>query len=213
MTLVEGLAAPPEHLDPELRLLVARSGLSTGLVESALDLLQVREHEFGRDDVDVPNRIDRAGDVDDVVVLEATDHLHDRVHLSDVREELVAETLALARARDESGDVDETQRGGNDLLGRDQRLDAGKARIRNWNHADVRLDGAEGVVLGLDARRRQGVEQGALADIGQADDAAFHELRPPRRGAASNVRARPQARRFSDGAGIVADPDGESSGR
>ena len=43
----------------------------------------------------------------DVRVLEAADHLHDGVHLADVREELVAEAFALARALHEAGDVHE----------------------------------------------------------------------------------------------------------
>ena len=49
-----------------------------------------------------------------------------------------------------------------------------EARIGHRHLADIRLDGAEGIVGGL--RRRgvgQGVEQRRLADIGQADDAAF----------------------------------------
>ncbi len=40
--------------------------------------------------------------------------------------------------------------------------------------ADVGLDGAEGIVGRLRGRRlRQRVEEGGLADVGQADDAAF----------------------------------------
>ena len=57
------------------------------------------------------DRVDLAGDVDDVVVLEAAHHVGDRVDLADVGEELVAEALALRRAGDEAGDVDELDRG------------------------------------------------------------------------------------------------------
>ena len=53
------------------------------------------------------DRIDLAGDVHDVGVLEAAHDMRDRVGLADVREELVAEALALRRARDEARDVDE----------------------------------------------------------------------------------------------------------
>jgi hypothetical protein len=38
---------------------------------------------------------------------------------------------------------------------------------------DVRLNRAERVVLGRDASLGQGIEKGRLADVGQADDAAF----------------------------------------
>ena len=48
-----------------------------------------------------------------------------------------------------------------------------QARIGHFDHADVRLDGAEGIVLGRDAGLGQRVEEGGLADVRQADDAAL----------------------------------------
>jgi hypothetical protein len=54
------------------------------------------------------------------------------------------------------------------------------ARIRHLDHADVRLDGAERIVFSRDAGLGQGVEQGGLADVGQADDAAFETHGNPR---------------------------------
>ena len=52
-----------------------------------------------------------------VLILEAAHDLHDRVDLADVRQELVAQALALARAFDQPGDVDELDRGRDDRLG------------------------------------------------------------------------------------------------
>jgi 2-polyprenyl-6-methoxyphenol hydroxylase-like FAD-dependent oxidoreductase len=46
-------------------------------------------------------------------------------------------------------------------------------RVGQLDHADVGLDGAERVVLGGDAGLGQGVEEGGLADVGQAHDAAL----------------------------------------
>ena len=47
-------------------------------------------------------------------------------------------------------------------------------RIGHRHIADIGLDGAEGIIGRLRRRRLgQRVEQGGLADIGQADDAAF----------------------------------------
>jgi hypothetical protein len=60
-------------------------------------------------------------DVHDVVVLEDPDHLADRVAVADVGQELVAQALALARALDDAGDVDEVD-GGRDGLGRPEQL-------------------------------------------------------------------------------------------
>ena len=76
----------------------------------------------------------RAGDVHDVVVLEAAHDVRDRVGLADVREELVAEAFALRGAGDEPGDVDELDRRRQDLLRLDDRrrapADAGPAPAR-----------------------------------------------------------------------------------
>ena len=47
-------------------------------------------------------------------------------------------------------------------------------RVGHADVADVGLDGAERIVGGLGRRGlRQRVEEGRLADVGQADDAAF----------------------------------------
>ena len=83
-------------------------------------------------------RVDVAGDVDDFGVMEAADHVQDRVGLADVREELVAQAFALAGAFDDAGDVDELHGGGDDGV----RLDHGRrcgpcarrerARCRRW---------------------------------------------------------------------------------
>ena len=59
----------------------------------------------------------RARDMVHVGVLEAAHHLHDGVDLADVGEELVAESLALARALDQTGDVHELDRRRNDDVG------------------------------------------------------------------------------------------------
>ena len=61
-------------------------------------------------------RIDPAGDVDDVGALEAAHDVRDRIHLADVRQELVAEALALRGAGDQPRDVDELDRRRHDLL-------------------------------------------------------------------------------------------------
>ena len=55
--------------------------------------------------------IDPALDVGDVAVLEAAQHVDDRIDLADVGEELVAEPFALGGAADQPGDVDELDLG------------------------------------------------------------------------------------------------------
>src|SRR3546814_9938587 len=54
-------------------------------------------------------------DMLDVVILEAAQDVDDRVDLTDVAEELVAQPLALARAAHQPGDVDEAALGFDNL--------------------------------------------------------------------------------------------------
>jgi len=93
------------------------------------------------------------------------------------RAEVSALRQALARlarqAGHQPGDVDKLDDGRNDSFGLDDRCERLQARVRQFDDADVRLDRAERIVLGRDAVLRQRVEQGRLADVGQADNAAF----------------------------------------
>ena len=55
-----------------------------------------------------------------------------------------------------------------------RRASSFKPRVRHGDLADVRLDGAERIVRRLRRRGlRQRIEQRRLADVRQADDAAF----------------------------------------
>ena len=116
-----------------------------------------------------PIGIDAAFDMGDVVILETAQHMRHRVHFADIGQELVAQPFALGRAAHQPGNVDEGDAGGNDLgrtgdLG--QRV---QPRIGHRHIADIGLDGAEGIIGRLRRRRLgEGVEQGGLADIGQA---------------------------------------------
>ena len=139
----------------------------------ALDGGEVGQGEFGDDGLDVGDGVDAAVDVDDIGVVEAADDVDDGVGLADVGEELVAEAFAFAGASDEAGDVDEFDDGGLDLLGLDDFSELGEAGVRDFDDADVGLDGAEGVVGSFDAGFGQRVEKGGFADVGQADDAAL----------------------------------------
>ena len=112
--------------------------------------------------------IDAARHVHDVGVFEAAHHVRDRVGLADVRQELVAQALALRRAGHQARDVDEFHRGGHDLLGLDDLRQRVEPRIRHRHDAHVRIDGAERIVLRRDLRARQRVEQRGLADVRHA---------------------------------------------
>ena len=89
-------------------------------------------------------------------------------------QELVAEAFAGGCALDDACDVDEAEGGGDDLLGFDEGLDDVEAGVGDGDHADVGLDGGKGVVCGEDVGLGEGVEEGALADVGEPDDTSFH---------------------------------------
>ena len=52
----------------------------------------------------------------DVIVLETAHHVRDRIDFANVRQELIAKTLALRGARHQPRDVDELHRRRHDLL-------------------------------------------------------------------------------------------------
>src|SRR5205814_6928681 len=96
-----------------------------------------------------------------------------RVHLPDMGQELVPESLARARTTNDARDVNDPQGGWNDFLGLDELIDRVQAGVGDGDDADVGLDGGEWVVRGEGAGGGEGVEEGALADVGKADDSDF----------------------------------------
>ena len=135
--------------------------------------LQIGKRELGVDGLDIGDGIDAAGHVHHVLVLEAAHHVGDGIHLADVGQKLVTEALALRRAGDETGDVHELDGGREDFLGLGDRRELVQARVWHLDDADVRIDGAERIVLGRNAGLGQRVEERGLADVGQADNTAF----------------------------------------
>ena len=138
-----------------------------GLVDAALHHLHVGENQLQIDRLNVACRVDAALDVNDVVVLKAAHHMHNRVALADVGEKLVSQALALGCALDQTRDVDKLDRCGGVFVGV---IHFGKhieTLVGNRHHADVRLDGAERIVGALCARIGDGVKQGALSHVGK----------------------------------------------
>ena len=76
-------------------LVTALDGLA-GTIHGLVDAGEIRKSQFGIDHVNVGDRIDATGHMHDVVVDEAAHHVRDRVGLADMRQELVAQALALA---------------------------------------------------------------------------------------------------------------------
>ncbi len=144
------------------------------LLQALLDGLQVGQDQFGGDDLDVPHRVNVAGDVDDVRVFEAADDMDEGVHLADVAEELVAEALAVGGAFDEAGDVHELEGGGDLGVDLGDFGELGEARVGHADDAEVGFDGAERVILrrGL-VGAGDGVEEGGFPHVRETDDACL----------------------------------------
>ena len=142
--------------------------------KAAFQAVEIGQHQFGLDRLDIGDRRDLAVDMGDVVVDEAAHDMGDRVAFADRGEELVAESFALGSPAHEAGDIDEGEAGRNDLLRAGDRGERLQPRVGYGDIADVRLDRAEGIIGRLRRRGlRQGIEEGRFADVRQTDDAAF----------------------------------------
>ncbi|MNT20301.1 hypothetical protein D3C72_1556070 [compost metagenome] len=170
-----------DQLQRQLGFLVAALGALLDLNATALQALEVGQHQLGFDDLEVRNGVDAVLDVGDVVIDEAARDKGHGVAVADVGQELVAQALALGRAAHQTGHVDEGDPRGDDFLRPGDLRQGVQTRLRDRHVAGVRLDGAERIVGGLSRRRLgQGVEQGGLADVGQADDRDFKSHGIPR---------------------------------
>ena len=87
----------------------------------------------------------------------------------------VHEAFAIARAFDDPRNVDQLERGRNDLLRNDVFRDPAQTLVRHIHDPFIGLNRAERIVFALSGlRTRQSVEQCAFANIGQANNSGFH---------------------------------------
>ena len=162
-----------EHLLCNLELLHARLIALRFLLKTRDGLVKrahVGQDQLGLDGFNVRAGVHAAIDVHDVRVAEEAHDFTDGIGFADVRKELVAQALALAGARHQTGDVDELDRCGNDL---GRMVDFGQLLqtiVGNGDDADVGLDGGEGVIGCQTALVREGREQRGLAHVGQTHD-------------------------------------------
>ena len=163
----------PEHRSLHLGLLVALLGLLDEVGHALLEAIEVGQHQLGLDRLRVGDRVDPALDMGHVAAFEAAQHMDDRVHLADVRQELVAQPFALGGAAHEARNVDELELRLDDRLRSRDARDLVQPRVGHGHAPDVRLDRAEGIIGRLRRRRlRQGIEEGGLAHIGKPHDPA-----------------------------------------
>ena len=114
--------------------------------------------------------------MDHVGILETAHDLQNRIHLADVTQKLVPQTLAFTGPLHNARDVNQLQRRGHNPLRSNELRDPLQAAVGNWHHPLVRFDGAERIIRALRLLRTgEGIEQGALTHVGQTDDSRFHD--------------------------------------
>ena len=174
LALAQQRERPIDQVERLLGVLVAAFGFLAQAVDAPLQAVEIGQHQLGLDRLDIGDRIDPALHMGNVGILEAAHHMRDGIDLADIREELIAEPLAFGGAAHEARDIDEGQPGRNDL-GRFGKLgERFEPRVGHRHFADIRLDGAEWIIGRLRRRRfGQRIEERRLADVRQADDAAF----------------------------------------
>ena len=170
LALVQMLQQRGKDLRLPQKALVAALGGLLRLVHAAFAHFRVREDQLQIDDVDVAQGVGAAFHVGDVAVVKAAHDMDDRIGRADVGKKLVAQTLALGRALDKAGDVDELNDGGGELFWVVQIAQPLQTLVRHLHDADIRVDGAESVVVRRDSGVGDGVEKGGFADVRQSDD-------------------------------------------
>ena len=108
-----------------------------------------------------------------VVIGKTAHHVHGGVGFTDVGQELVTQAFAFGSTRDQTGDVYKFHHGRQNALGVHDLGQILQTLVRNFDHTDVRFDGAEGVVFSRNAGFGQSVEQSGFTNVGQANDAAL----------------------------------------
>ena len=98
-------------------------------------------------------------------VFKAAHYMQNGVDLANVAKKLVSQTLALAGAAYQARNVHNADRGWNYFLALNFIGDDGQPVIGHIDHANIWLNGAEGIIGGGNSRRGEGVEEGALANI------------------------------------------------
>ena len=170
-----GLALPQpgqqslEHLSRVEELLVSLAGLGV-LLNAALHHLHVCHDELNVDNLNVPGGIAAALYVDDVLVVKAADHMDNGVGLPDVGQELVAQALPLGGPLHQTGDVHKLNDRRGLFLGVIDLCQLVQTGVGDGDHTHIGVDGAEGIIGGLGACVGDGIEQGALAHVGQTHD-------------------------------------------
>ena len=153
-----------------LQAATAGAGLLLLSLESLLGELNVLQPQLLADDVQVTGGVYVTLDVDDLGVIEASNHLEDGVDGADVRQEGIAETSTGRGTAGQTGNVVHGQVGGNLGLGLVLLAEPVEAVIGDDDARLLGVDGGIGEVCRVtEVAFCDGLEERGLADVGEAD--------------------------------------------
>ena len=173
LSLLQGCLISLEHTHFHLGVFVSCLCHLLLLAQSRLYGLQVFELQLGVDYLLVAHGVYRSVHVCDVVVVETAQHVDDGVGLTDVSEEFVSESFALACSLHESGDVYYLAGSGNDASRMNYLGKLSKSLVRYCDYAHIRLDCTEREVGCLCLSIRKAVEKSGLAHVRESNDTTF----------------------------------------
>lgn len=104
----------------------------------------VRQNELRIDDFNVAQGVHGTKLVDDVVIVKAAHHLHDGVHFTDIRQELVARPAPSEAPLTRPAMSTNSMSVGMIFSEPDMSESTWQAGVRHRDHAHVRINGAEG---------------------------------------------------------------------
>ena len=112
--------------------------------------------------------------MNDIFILKAAHHMHNRVAFPDVGQELIAQPLALAGALHQTRNIHKLNGGGGHFFRVIHIGQHVQPLIRHRHDAGVGFNGAERIIRRLGSRPGDGVEQRALSHVRQSYDPKFH---------------------------------------
>ena len=146
------------------------AGSAGDLLPPFVDHVEVRQRQLEIDHSHVAPWVELAVNVLDIRIGECPDDHRQRVELANVREKLVAHSLAATGARHQPRDIDEFHHGRRDFLRFVHLGQHVEPLVRDLHHRGVRLDGAEGIGGHPRTGAGQRIEQRGFSDVGKADD-------------------------------------------
>ena len=149
-----------QHLQFYLSLLVASYPSSFfNLLDTGFYSLQILQLKFGIDYLLIANRIYRTVNVYNIAVIEATQYVNDSIALTNISQELVAQTFALAGTLYKACNIHNVADSGDNTTRMNQLSQFGESLIGHTNLSQLGVDCTKGEVGCLCLSATQTVEK------------------------------------------------------